>query len=362
LLPEGIGGRHITTSIDNQQSSIGNLEELPGCMTSSRVLVVTNIWPYEGDPSYGCFVKAQMDSLRPLGVDYDCFFFNGRESRWNYLRALPKMWQRLRDRRYDLIHAHQGLSALVARCQFSLPLVISFMGDDVTGITKGTDHVPLFGRFYQLSSFILARMAAAVIVKTAEMKRCLKLSSVRVIPNGVDLDLFSPCGQAEARRELGLDAQQKFVLFPYDARDPRKRFDLVESAVAQARQVIPELEILRVHGIPQSRIPLYMNAADVLVMASQFEGSPNAVKEAMATNLPVVGVDVGDTADLIGQTEGCHLVRRDAGEIAAKVIEVCRRGTRTCGRDRIARLSIANVARQIVQVYSSVVPQSRLSS
>jgi glycosyltransferase involved in cell wall biosynthesis len=198
-------------------------------------------------------------------------------------------------------------------------------------------------------------MASAVIVKTAEMKRHLRLNSAQVIPNGVDVDLFKPTGQAEARRELGLETQKKFVLFPYDPNISRKRFDLVESAVARARQAIPELEILQVFGVPQSRMPLYMNAADVLVLASQFEGSPNAVKEAMATNLPVIAVEVGDTAELIGQTEGCHLVRRDAGEIAAKIVEVCRKAMRTRGRDSIARLSIGNVARQIVQVYSTVV-------
>jgi len=324
-------------------------------MASYRVLVVTNLWPYEGDPSYGCFVKAQMDSLRPLGVDYDLLFINGRQSRWNYLRAFRQLWQRLRAQRYDLIHAHQGLSGLVARGQIRLPLVISFMGDDVSGKSQGSDRIPLFGRFYQVSSFILARLASAVIVKTAEMKRHLKLHSAHVIPNGVDMDLFRPTGQAEARRELGLDAQKKFVLFPYDPTVSRKRFDLVESAVARARQTFPELEILRVFGVPQSRMPLYMSAADVLVLASQFEGSPNAVKEAMATNLPVVAVAVGDTAELIGQTDGCHLVERDAGEIAAKIAEVCRKGMRTRGRDSIARLSIDNVARQIVQVYSTAV-------
>jgi glycosyltransferase involved in cell wall biosynthesis len=154
---------------------------------------------------------------------------------------------------------------------------------------------------------------------------------------------------------LGLDPQKKFVLFPYDPSIARKRFDLVESAVARARQEIPELDILQVFGIPQSRMPLYMNAADLLVLTSQFEGSPNAVKEAMATNLPVVAVNVGDTAGLIGQTEGCHLVSRHAGEIAAKIVEVCRKGMRTRGRDQIARLSIENVAKQIVQVYSTVV-------
>jgi glycosyltransferase involved in cell wall biosynthesis len=125
--------------------------------------------------------------------------------------------------------------------------------------------------------------------------------------------------------------------------------------VARARQAIPELEMLQVFGVPQSRMPLYMNAADLLVLASQFEGSPNAVKEALATNLPVVAVNVGDTAELIGQTEGCHLVSRNAGEIAAKIVEVCRKGMRTRGRDQIARLSIENVAKQIVQVYSTVV-------
>jgi glycosyltransferase involved in cell wall biosynthesis len=75
----------------------------------------------------------------------------------------------------------------------------------------------------------------------------------------------------------------------------------------------------------------------------------------MATNLPVIGVEVGDTPELIGQTEGCHLVRREAAEIASKIVEVCRKGMRTRGRDSIARLSIENVANQIVQVYSTVV-------
>ena len=98
-----------------------------------------------------------------------------------------------------------------------------------------------------------------------------------------------------------------------------------------------------------------MNAADVLVLASLFEGSPNAVKEAMAVNLPVVTVEVGDTADLIGPTEGCYLVPRDAEAIAARIVEVCQRGARTAGREWIARLSMERVARQIVDLYQTVV-------
>lgn len=102
-------------------------------MTSYRVLAVTNMWPHEADPSYGIFVKEQMDSLRPLGVEYDVVFVNGRESRWNYLRGIGQVRCQLREKQYDLIHAHFGLAGWVARFQFRVPLVIDFLGDDVLG-------------------------------------------------------------------------------------------------------------------------------------------------------------------------------------------------------------------------------------
>ena len=102
-------------------------------MASYSVLVVTNLWPTEADPSYGSFVKAQMESLRPLGVEFDVLFINGRESKWNYLRGVRQVRRQLRAKRYDLIHAHFGLSGWVARWQSRVPVVVSFMGDDVLG-------------------------------------------------------------------------------------------------------------------------------------------------------------------------------------------------------------------------------------
>ena len=323
-------------------------------MALYRVLVMTNLWPTESDPGYGSFVRAQMESLRPLGVEFDLFFINGRESRWNYLRAVGDLRRRLKRQRYDLIHAHFGLSGLVARCQFKLPVVVSFMGDDVLGRPRRDGGITPTGRFYQISSFLLARLVAAVIVKSPEMKHRLGMESAHVIPNGIDLDLFHPIDRAEARRALGLDPAKKFILFPYDPAEARKRYDLVEAAEALARAEIPGIKILLARGVPRHLMPLYMNAADVLVVASMFEGSPNAVKEAMAVNLPVVSVDVGDVADLFGSAEGNVLVARNAEAIAAGIIEVCRRGARSQGRERIARLAMPNVARQIVDVYADM--------
>src|SRR6516164_492937 len=320
-------------------------------MAVCRVLVVTNLWPYPDDPGYGSFVKAQMESLRPLGVEYDLLFINGRESRWNYFRSVRQLRRRLRAAHYDLIHAHMGLSGWVARCQVRVPVVVSFLGDDVLGKFDRRGRTTLYGRFLRACSYILARLVRSVIVKSSEMKRRLRLASAHVIPNGVDLNLFRPMDGLEARAALRLDAAKKFVLFAYNRAELRKRYDLVESAVARARDQVPELEILHVYRVPQEQMPLYINAADLMVMASTIEGSPNVVKEALACNLPVVTVDVGDTADLIGPTEGHRLVSREVGSIAASIVEVCRRGTRARSRDRMAHFSIESVAERVREVY-----------
>jgi len=158
----------------------------------------------------------------------------------------------------------------------------------------------------------------------------------------------------QARKVLGLDPGKKFVLFPYNPNEVRKRFDVIQAAVSLARQQVPCVELLMARGLPQEQIPLYMNAADVLVMASMTEGSPNALKEAMATNLPVITVDVGDAAELVGPIAGCHVVRREAAAMAEKIVEVCGRGGRTNGREWIRKLSQEAVARQIAEVYAAV--------
>lgn len=320
-------------------------------MARYRVLVVTNLWPYAGDPGYGSFVKAQMESLRSWGVEYDLLFINGRESRWNYLRAVGQFRRQVRGGDYDLIHAHMGLSGWVARCQMRVPVVMSFLGNDVPGKVDRRGRTTFYGRLLEASSFVLARLVRSVIVKTAEMKRRLKLDSAHVIPNGVDMSLFRPIDRNEARRVLGLDLGRKYVLFPYNRDEERKRFDLVESAVSRAREQISEVEILPVYRVSQEQMPLYMNAADVMAMASMMEGSPNAVKEALACNLPVVTVDVGDTSELLEQTEGNYLVPREAEAIAARIVEVCRSGNRARSRERMARLSMERVAEQILGVY-----------
>ena len=316
------------------------------------------MWPTEADPGYGSFVKDQVESLRPLGIEYDTLFINGRESTWNYARGVRELGRRLRHSDYDLLHAHFGLSGCIGRLQLRKRLVVTFHGYDVLGRPKRDGRITAIGRFFQWSSYCLARSADAIIVQSQEMKSKLRLPRAEVIPCGVDLNLFQPGDQEAVRRSLALDLDKKYVLFPYNPGEAGKRFDLIQEAVRRASKDLPGLEILKVRGKPHAEMPLYMNAADVLVMASMLEGSPVAVKEAMACNLPVVAVRVGDTPELIGRTTGCYLVERDAASIAAGIVEVCRRSARTSGRDAISHLSMENIARRIRDVYDRVLGET----
>ena len=328
-------------------------------MDSFRVLVVTNLWPTQADPSFGSFVKEQMESLRALGVNYDVLFVDGPASRWNYLRGVGQVRKLLRTKPYDLIHAHFGLAGWVARFQTRVPLVVTFHGDDALGRPGWDGRITPMGRLFQVSSFLLARWAAAVIVQSREMRRVLCWEAAEVIPCGIDLDLFQPMERGEACRLAGLDAAKKYVLFAYNPEEPRKRFDLVEAAVEKAREQVPQLELLLLRGKPHAQVPLYMNAADVVVVASLLEGGPLVTKEAMATNLPVVTVNVGDAVDLIHAADGNYTVPREARAMAERIVEICRRGTRASGRERLRPYSLPVAAQRIVEVYHRVVRETR---
>jgi glycosyltransferase involved in cell wall biosynthesis len=113
-------------------------------------------------------------------------------------------------------------------------------------------------------------------------------------------------------------------------------------------------------GVDHTDIPLYMNACDVLVVTSMQEGSPNVVKEALACNLPVVSVPVGDVALRIQGIEGCQLCADDNPETVAASLEVAlRRGRRIAGRGRVKHLDEKDITRRVIRIYQSTLAKSR---
>jgi glycosyltransferase involved in cell wall biosynthesis len=140
---------------------------------------------------------------------------------------------------------------------------------------------------------------------------------------------------------------------------PEKRLDLARAAVARLADQDPPVQLVIASGKAHEEIPHYMNACDVLVLTSDYEGSPMVIKEAMACNLPIVSVDVGDVRQVIGETKGCYLAERSVDDIAAKLRLALAYGQRTDGRSRIAHLDNRLIAQRLIGLYEDVLRRKK---
>jgi len=320
-----------------------------------RVLELTNMYPEPARPAWGSFIKSQIDSLNAAGVDIDVQVIRGHASKLEYFRAIFELRRRLRSERYDLVHAHYGLSGIVALMQRRVPVVISYCGDDLFGHADSKGRIIKTGLPLMYLQRYVARFADRVVVKSRESAGKIPGVPCDVIPNGVDLNLFSPLPMLDCRRELGLDQEKNYVLFPYGIDRARKNYLLLADALEiLARRHGIEAHPLVISDVPNEQIPLYMNAANVLALTSFWEGSPNAVKEAMACNTPIVSVDVGDVRELIGDLPGNELVGYDADELADALATALSAPAMSRARESMGRLSLEAVAAKIIEIYSEV--------
>jgi glycosyltransferase involved in cell wall biosynthesis len=322
------------------------------------ICMVTNVLPPSEDPGFNVFVRAQIDSIAAAGHDVSTLWIDGPSSVVNCARSAKKLNRILRKKKYDIIHAHYGLSGIPACLQRHCPVVVSFCGDDFQKDAGGNGRITARSRASVWASQVIAHMANAVIVDDDKMIEKFSSASARhktvVIPSGVDFDFFRPMEMPAARTQAGLDAQRRYVLFPASPERARERFDLARQAVDVLRARRPDVELVALHEKPRELVPVYMNACDVVLLTSEREASAGVVKESLACDAPVVCVDVGEAWRLIDGVDGCYRVQRDPRDIAEKLGLVLESGARSNGRSRIAHLALGAVAEKVVSVYESV--------
>jgi len=303
-------------------------------------------------------VAHQIRSLRALGIGVDVLEIKGLP-RVKYLQCLPRVRRLAPD--VDLIHAHFGFSGWLARCQNKRPVVVSFMGDDLLGTPDGKGRVTRASRFAVALNRLMARVVDAVIVKSAEMARVVAPVRAHVVPNGVDLELFRPIDPATCRQQLEWP-DGRYVLFAGDPDNPRKGFPLARQAVDLASSEFgTPLTLVPLKQVPLAHVPHYMNACEAVLLTSFIEGSPNVVKEAMACNLPVIAVPVGDVAEQLAGVENCVVVPRDPAVVAAALVKALTSARRSNGRAVLIARGLDNpsVAKRIVSIYGAVIAARR---
>ncbi len=321
-----------------------------------RIMMVVGDLCSESNPSFQPFVRSQIESVADLGHDVEIFNIQGPDAWYHYATKGSKLYRRAREFEPHVVHSHYSYCAFTAMISLPHPQVISFMGDDVLGDFTMNGARTLRSYLHLPVAWIPQLFARQIIVKSAEMVPYIRHPNVHVVPNGIDYDTFYPMEKETARRDIGLDGDANYIIFPGDIHDERKRFALAREACAILRERYGiDNEILHMRTRPQRELNRYFNASDVMVFTSWSEGSPNVIKEAMATNLPIVSVPVGDVEDVIGGTRGCYVVNDDPEAIAAHLAQALKTKERTNGRHDIQWLRIENVAKRLETIYRAAI-------
>lgn len=306
-----------------------------------RVLVVTNLFPDSAAPQRGRFVRDQVEALRGLGVDLELFTFGlGKGA---YLPAARRLRGILRRSRFDIVHAHYGLAGWSARLAGASPLIVTFHGTDIRHRVVG----PLSRSLARQTD--LAAAASRALFEREDGRAGLPRRTRRsaVLPCGPDLGRFRQLPRDESRRQLGLDPGSRFLLFPADPARPAKRHDRA-AAVADAVGV----ELLVGGRIDPERMPLFVNAADAVLVTSDHEGFGLAVLEALACDVPVLSTPVGVAPFAAGDLDGCLVAPFDLERWrSAAATHVESPDPRVPGAGRAAAFSAPRMAERVLAAY-----------
>lgn len=286
------------------------------------------------------FITDQVEALQKAGVVCEYFTVEGKGVK-GYLRNFIPMMCKIREFQPDIIHAHYGLSGLLANLQRKVPVVTTYHGSDINN--------PKVLRYSKVS-IILSAWNIFVSDKNIQLAGVKEKFSL--IPCGVDTDIFRPIERKPVREKLDLRESDHIVLFAGAFDNPVKNPELAKEAVAK----VPGARLMEMKGYSRVQVAELMNAADVCLMTSHSEGSPQFIKEAMACGCPIVSVDVGDVAEILEGVEGCRIADKNAMDVALKIEQVLIENKRTNGREKLIkmRLDSESVAQKIISIYNEV--------
>jgi teichuronic acid biosynthesis glycosyltransferase TuaC len=302
-----------------------------------RALLVSNMYPTAAEPVLGSFVRDQVDALRRIDdVDVEVFSFEPGSPR-AYGRAARDLRRRHGHERFDVVHAHFGLSAWPA---------FAARGSAHAVTLHGTDLAHPRSRKITLAALPFLDLVATVSeALAAEIPRWAVHGRRAVLPAGVDIHRFCPIPRAEARAALGLDPQGPYLLFPADPSRPEKRYD-------RALVVAGNVRLLALGQVDPAQVPRYVNAANAVLVPSEREGFGLAVLEALACDVPVLATPVGIHPTALDGIEGTYCAPFD--EVAwreALAPHLANDDPRIDGRARADEFSTDRMATDVVSAW-----------
>ncbi len=330
-----------------------------------KVLQITTNYPNKDNPVFGIFMKEQVESLEQFGVHNTIFFSNGSIAKSGrrysgmsiHLRSSAKLFLHLLTHKYDIIHCHSAISGLILFMSggaFFNKCIISYQNDP----SMGTD-----GRFFK---FLYPFFNKIIVKKETSY---IKSNKVVYLPNGCNSNIFKPADKGICKKTIGLDDSKKYILFVDSNTNKnrvQKRKDIFDKVVSILKDKFNhnDIEPLVMIGVERDMVPVYMNAAELHLLTSDHEGSPNSVKEALSCNVPVVSTNVGNVKDLLSNVPNCYISYSWEPEVLASLVHksLMIRVEDTSIRDNFLEkgLDINSVAKKLYDLYIELIPKNKL--
>ena len=306
---------------------------------------------------YAPFIVEQAEALQGAGCEIEWFGVQGKGIK-GYIKEIPRLRDKIREFQPDVIHAHYGLSCLLANLATRrVPVVSTYHGSDIN-LPKVRTFSKIAMWFSRWNIFVSKRnmtLAGAV-----EGKKC------SLIPCGINLP--KPWAELKDKSVEQLTLNQwvegvlskgkKHVLFAGAFDNEVKDPELAKQAIEDLRFKISNIELVELKGFNRDQVNALMYNCDAFLMTSKTEGSPQVIKEAMACGCPIVSVDVGDVQERVEGMEGCYVAEsRDPRDLAEALKKALAYEGRTKGRERIVEMGLTNeqVAKKIVEIYKSII-------
>lgn len=303
------------------------------------------MYPSRERPEFGVFVRDQLEALcRIDGIEAELFAFEGGGMR-AYKRQIRKLRKHLKDHDYDVVHAHYGLTGWVARRAKAKPLVVTYHGTDLRN-----EKVRKWSRRLAKKADQAAVVSAELGNELADIKKLKR--PIAVLPTGVNLERAMQLDRTQCRQKLGIDPEGSFVLFPADPARPEKRFDRAQELL----EPYPDVELLTLGGISPSEVSTWINAADAVIVPSDYEGFGLATIEALACNVPVIATPTGIAPEALAGIAGTYCVPFDLMTWRTGLEKILEDpDPRIAGAARAEHFSSDAMAERVAAVYAEVI-------
>jgi len=299
------------------------------------------LFVYSGNSnSSDTFIIEQLNALKEKEIEIHCYQIKGK-GLFRYLKSITPLRNEIVLIRPEIIHAHYGLTGLLCHLAHrKTPIITTFHGSDI--------HIS----WVRILSYITMLLSNYNVFVSEYLVKILKpRKKFSVIPCGIDLDLFYPLDKNDSRDKLNLPLNSKLVIFSSSFNNKIKNSQLALRAINKLGN---NYKLIELKGYTREEVNLLVNAADVALLTSIAEGSPQFIKEAMACNCPIVSTNVGDVNEMIKNIEGCYICSFEVDDVIEKIEKAFSFGKRTIARNSINRFNNELIADQLILIYKAI--------